>query len=118
MRLGLIAISVPMLNGSNSFWSCPDIIIGTILRKKRASTRTLLFIFRGSIKFLELITTLRNGRKYMAWMEKQLRLAFLGKLLNRLRKEKERPKNSAHLMERRWASPHLLWLPSPSRNIS
>src|SRR3981189_1795669 len=107
-----------MLNGSNSFWSCPDIIIGTILRKKRASIRTLLFIFRGSIKFLELITILRNGRKFMAWMGKQLRLVFLDKLLNRLRKEKERPKNSARLMESRWASPPLLWLPSPSRKVS
>src|SRR6267154_2787182 len=102
-----------MLNGSNSFWLCPDIIIGTILRKKRASTRTLLFIFRGSIKFSELITILRNGRRFMAWMEKQLHPAFLSKLLNRLRKEKERPRNSARLTERRWASPHLLWSPSP-----
>jgi len=53
-RTWFIAISSKR-NGSKSFWLCPDIIIGTILLKKRASTRTLLFI---SVidKLLELTT--------------------------------------------------------------
>jgi lathosterol oxidase len=97
--LGLTAISAPMQNGSKSIWLCPDIIIGTILLKRRASTGTLLFTFRGSIKFLERTTIQISGRTLMAWTAKNFRLILLGKRLSRSQKENEHPKNPAHLME-------------------
>src|SRR5258708_780907 len=96
-----------MLNGSKSFWLCPDIITGTILLKKRASIRTLPFIFRGLISFLELTTILMSGRNVTAWTARKLRLVLLGRRLNHLQKEKERLKNPVRLMERPWVTLHL-----------
>src|SRR5258707_2942162 len=107
-----------MPDGSKSFWSCPDITIGTIRLKKRQSTRTLPFIFRGSIRFLELTTIQRHGRNVMAWTAKKLRLTFLGRPSIRLQEESERPKNPALLVERPWVTLHPLSLPSPSQDIS
>src|ERR1700739_3450204 len=90
-----------MPNGSKSFWLCPDIIIGTILLKRRASTRTSLFISRGLTGFSEPITTLMCGRNVMAWTAKKFRLTFLGKPLNHLSDGEKRPRSLARLTERR-----------------
>src|ERR1700745_3499248 len=100
-----------MPNGWKSFWLCLDTIIGTILLKKRASTRTSPFIFRGLIGFLELITILMSGRNVMAWTAKKFRLTFLGKRSNHLSEREERPKNLARLMEHLWVTPPPLLLP-------
>src|ERR1700751_797364 len=107
-----------MPNGSKRSWLCPDIIIGTILLKKRASTRTSRFIFRDLIGFSEAITILMCGRNVMAWTAKKFRLTFLGKRLNHLSEREERPKNPARLTERPWVAPHPFWLPSPSQDFS
>src|SRR5260370_41386438 len=107
-----------MPNGSKSSWLCPDIIIGTILLKKRASIRTLPFIFRGLINFLGLTTILMSGRNFMVWTAKKLPMAFLGKRLNHLQKEKERFKNLVRLLKRPWVPLHPFSLPSLSQNIS
>src|SRR5258708_21763072 len=107
-----------MPDGSKSFWSCPDITIGTIRLKKRQSTRTLPFIFRGSIRFLELTTIQRHGRNAMAWTAKKLRPTFLGKPSIRLREESERPRNPERLVERPGATLRPFSKPSPSQDIS
>jgi len=118
--LGLIAISVPMRNGSNGFWLCPDIIIGTIRLKKSPSTKILRFISRGLINFLGLITFLRNGRKITAWPAKKSRPAFLGKRLNLFweRKDRKPPKNLARPREHPWVTVRPCSLPSPSPDTS
>jgi len=68
--------SAPVRNGSKSTWSCPDTIIGTILLK-RGIDKNFRFIFRGSIKCLELTTTRMSGRNVTVWTAKKLRRAFL-----------------------------------------
>src|SRR5258705_12630257 len=107
-----------MPNGLNSFWLCPDIITGTILPKKRASTRILQFIFRGLIGFLELTTIQRNGRNVTAWTAKKFRLTFSGRRLIHLQKGKECLKNPVRPVGRPWVTLHRFSLPAPSQDIS
>src|SRR6476646_7014437 len=111
-----------MPDGWKNFWSCPGIITGTTPLKKRASTRTLPFIFRGSINFLELTTILTSGRNATDWTASRLRPAFCGRRLNHLPGEKERLerhfKNPVPAGERRGAALRPSWLLSPGQEIS
>ncbi len=90
--LDALQFRLPTRNGSKSFWSCPDFITGTTLRKKRPSTRTSRFIFRGLISFLGLITFLRSGRKTTAWPATKFRRAFWGKRSNPSGERKDKRK--------------------------
>src|SRR5580700_647076 len=108
-----------MRNGWKSSWLCPDITIGTIPLKKKASTRTLPFIFRGSIESSELTTILRSGRNATAWTAKRLRRALLNRRSNPLfHEEKEHPKNLMRLRERQGGRARPLPLPLPVQDSS